>query len=264
MYIRKLIAVLFISLFFVLPCYARFSVNPSKFEGAIPPGGAYENIYIISNSRSTPVTIEVKWVDKTINPLTDDWLVLFEKEVTVEGNKSVRVPFKITIPENAQGEYNARVYFSQKTDPDLPNAIGIRYNNPIYVAVKGTEQYDFEIEKINISNNKYTLIDVLMKNTGNVHIRPKGTIDIMPVDDNTSDSYSFSFNENKWAIIPEESYIYSHGRFKTKLNLPDGKYRLAISIFAGKGEKIKKWSKEMSFVIDGHSAKIIDDNFNNK
>ncbi|RJP60249.1 MAG: hypothetical protein C4541_04165 [Candidatus Auribacter fodinae] len=164
----------FVLLFLPSLAYGNYGVEPSRIEGSMPAGKTYENVYVITNPQSHAISVELEWRDYTINPLAKDWLVLSQTKVTVEAQSSVRVPITITIPENAAGEYTARVIFTQIPDKSDQVKFAIRYNNPIYIKIKGTERYNFEVKNIQINNQKRFRVILETLNTGNVHIRPSG------------------------------------------------------------------------------------------
>lgn len=230
-----------------------YSVSPSKIEGSVPAGKHYENVFTVKNPSEHAITINVMFLERTINPLDKNWFKLEKDHVDVPAGESSEIKYSITIPEGSEGEYNARVIFSKEPAAKVMG-ISMRYNFPVYIAVSGTEKYDFNIENVSITNKKNTEISIDMTNTGNIHIRPKGTIKIVSKDS----EYSMIFNKRNWAIIPNEKYRYTN-KFKAPLTLPDGDYIAKIKITAGTEEKLKTWSDEINFTINDSAAIIISD-----
>jgi len=232
---------------------SSYSVSPSKIEGSIPAGQHYENVFTIKNPSDNPITINVMFLERTINPLDKNWFTLDKNQVDVPAGESSEIKYSISIPDGSEGEYDARVIFSKDPTAKIMG-ISIRYNFPVYIIVSGTEKYDFSIEDINITNKSNTEISINMTNTGNVHIRPKGTIKIVSKDT----EYSMIFNKRKWAIIPNEKYRYTD-KFKDPMILSDGDYIAKINILAGTEDKRKPWSDEIAFTVKDSVATIISD-----
>ena len=248
---KKLLFVLLITIFLSTPAYAGFYVQPNRFEGNMPAGETFENKFIITNSFDLPLNIVITYTDRTINPLDENWLTFPQTSITIPPNKHIYVPFKVTLPENAEGEYNAHIKFSQKPFDARPGAsmVAIHYTKPIYIAVEGTEKFDFTIKGPALKNTEKPEVKTILLNTGNVHIRPTGTITITNLNDE-ADQYSIKFNQNAWAIIPNEQYLYTDS---LKINHPikDGTYQLKIDIQAGIENKMIEKSKNFSFKISG-------------
>ncbi len=248
---------------FTTTVWARYSVQPNRFEGSMPAGATYQNEYTISNSLDIPLTLHVRWKDQTINPLSNDWLQLSTSTIVLKGKEEKKLPFTVTIPENATGEYNARVIFTPDPITARKGAMPlmIKYNLAIYMVVKGTENYNFTVEKIEFSNAKTELTNepafqcsTTLFNSGNVHIRPTGTIRLISQD--TAEEYTLKFNSNEWAFLPEENYTYTD-----KLDsgtLPDGTYDVNMEITAGTDDKIKSYSKTFQIKISGNDVSVIE------
>lgn len=254
---KKLLFSLLISLLLSAPAYAGFYVQPNRFEGNMPAGETFESKFIITNSFNLPLNILITYTDRTINPLDKNWLTIPQTFITVPANKYVYVPFKVTIPKNAEGEYNAHIKFSQQPFKARKGAsmIAIHYTKPIYIAVVGTEKFNFTIKESAFKNTAKPLVKTILLNTGNVHIRPTGTIKITN-ENNTSETYSAEFNQNKWAIIPQEQYLYSDS-LKLDTPLKDGTYKLAVNIKAGpEDKKIKKSSVHFFKISDGQVKQV--------
>ena len=254
---KKLLFSLLITLLLSTPAYSGFNVQPNKFEGNMPAGETFESKFIVTNSFDEPLKIVAIWTDRTINPLDEDWLTLPQAFTTVPANNHAYIPFKITLPENSEGEYNAFIKFSQQPFKAKRGAsrVAVHYTKPIYIAVEGTEKFDFSIKMNALKNTPKPEVKTILLNTGNVHIRPTGTIKITN-ENNTSETYSAEFNQNKWAIIPQEQYLYSDS-LKLDTPLKDGTYKLAVNIKAGpEDKKIKKSSVHFFKISDGQVKQV--------
>ena len=233
-----------------LPCSARVSIEPSKYEGAVPPGGVYSNDYSISNPNNYPLTIVIQWNDRTIGSLSETWLKFERTEVTVQPQSTQTASFTITIPENAEGLYYARVRFMEKIDPNVPNALGINYNFPIRIRVDGTEQYDYNIEKVELFNDGAFRCNVYLFNDSNVHLYPKGTIDII---DAKGTHYNAECKLPQGVILPQQLQVCK--TTVTEESLPDGEYTVSVSFVAG-DDKTVTCEKTVQFVIQDGNVQL--------
>ncbi len=241
---------------------ASVSVNPSRVEGKMPPGQTYKNKFTIKNPDKTKAIVNIEWNDRTIDPLTKDWLKLSTTTLEVGPEETVDLTYEINIPDNSSGEYNAWVSFTGKPVASLMGAaIALRVSIPIYVAVSGTEQYDYEISSVKITNSKKTEFKFKLKNTGNVHIRPTGTLSITSIDRN-NENYTLPFNDIKWGIIPRESTDYPC-KFKDPQTLLDGKYKAVLTISAGNNHQSRKMVKEFTFQIVGAKGNVQEEGITN-
>lgn len=244
-----------ISFLFCQSVYAGISVQPFRFEGKVPAGRSCEEKFLITNTADKPIIVQITWTDRTVKPLKKDWIIFNKTEVPIKANKSSALKFKINIPENAQGEYIAKVSFQEKPPKGGMLAFTIRYNLPIYITVTGTEKYEFQVSDVSIENKTRTNLRVFVSNTGNVHIRPTGEIKIVSLSRDKKE-YSMPFNRGKFVNIPEEAKYYDN-TFNDNSSLPDGKYKAVITIKANSEENAKTLTKEIKFLIKGKTAKIL-------
>jgi len=237
---------------FVNYAIAGVSIQPYRVEGKIPPGKSYEGFFTMYNTAKKQTKVSITWVDKTLKPLKKDWLVFPRETVKIPGGKSIKLVYKINIPEGAAGEYNARVIFEETTSGAMAS-LAMKYNFPIYIAVAGTEKYDYSIKNIEIINKDQMNFKITTKNSGNVHIRPAGNIEVVNKTDKSQ--YTIPFNPTKYGIIPEEEYVYECKLQKIKLT--DGKYKGKITLEAGEEGSIKKVTENFEFVVAGQTVTVI-------
>lgn len=247
--------VLLITIFFsTLSAYANIGVLPSRIEAKIPPTKSYENVFTINNKADSPTKVRVMWRDRSINPLVDDWLQLSDEVVEIPAGGTVEVGYKLFVPEGSTGEYNAWVIFTGEPIGQLMGAnLSLRISIPVYVAVKGAEQYDFKVKNLKISNKNPAQFSLYLINTGNVHIRPKGEITVIAK--NNKEKYSLPFNKVEWAIIPREGGEYID-KFDAPFTLPDGEYTANLYISAGEDHNKKEFRDTIEFQVTGEDVVI--------
>lgn len=257
--LKKVFIFSFFLLLNVSDAECSYSVNPRRFEGTIKPGNTYDNHFIIQNFFQEPLKLEISWVDQTDAPLAADWFTLKNNSIEIPAGASAPVDFSIAIPEGARGGYYARVLFSQQSD--LPNAITIRYSNPIYIIVPGTEEYGLEIENVHFKTDQSVIGMVFIKNTGNVHIRPSGSLLIESTDAGNV-TKTFSLNENERPVLPGQPKAFNI-RFSDNNALPDGTYKATAKMNLPKDQGAIQATYTTTFeikngtlVVPGHDVNV--------
>ena len=236
--------------------FAKYLLSPSRIEAKVPPGKSFEEKFEFKNPTDEIVRVKIHWADRTIKPLVSDWLKLSEEYVEIAPKATEIINYTVSIPENASGEYNAWVVTEETKDQITQGmaTFAVRMSVPVYVMVKGTEKYDFDIKKIVIKNNKKPVeMNFMLHNIGNVHIRPTGKIIITGID--SPKKYALKFNEIKWGIIPDQQTEYIT-KFNEEDELTDGKYKAQINIQAGDEGNMKEWEKEIVFEVKGIKVTI--------
>lgn len=180
-FIKKYI-VTFCLMFLCSLSFANFSVTPTVVNVSGVPGSSYENVYLVTNKFETPMTFTVtlsngNCFSENEGVDVNDWLQIEKMEFSLNPGETTKVPYKVTVNEKMKGSLCGRVKFSV----DQSSMINLSISVPIYVIVEGTENINFEIESLDLGksdrddNFYYSMV---IKNTGNVHIRHSGKIQI--------------------------------------------------------------------------------------
>jgi len=250
--------VLFVAVLSCNCCFAKVSVRPSRVEALVPASKGFEEKFFIKNIGDQPTKVNIHWTDRTKNPLIKDWLVLPDKQISIQPGEEKEVAYKVNIPKDAAGEYNAWFVVSDAKGPEIKMgaSIAVRTSIPIYIIVKGTEKYDFEIQNFNAwIKPSFSSFNIILRNTGNVHIRPTGKVKISALD--STQVYEMPFNEVGWGIIEGQNHEYVTKLPDEKI-LPDGKYKAEFTVKAGTDNKFKEISDEVLFTVNKNKTQIID------
>jgi len=238
------------------PSYGALSITPSRIEGKIPAGKSYENEFCITNTAKETNLAKFSWTDRTKNPADKNWFRILGESAEIPAGATVKVKYQISIPEGAQGEYNA--FFTIEDGKPAGNVMGatvaLRTSVPVYIAVRGTEKYSFEIKDIKVANGSQPMVNVIIRNTGNIHIRPEGTLKINKT--GTGESFELPFNDIKWGIIEGEQNDYITKLPKEK-KFTDGEYSASLDIEAGDEDNKYKLSKQFKFTVQGTKTEIL-------
>ena len=247
-------------------------ISPPIVEIYIRPGQSVEGKLVISNNQEETIMVNLElkdwWTQTTgiSSPGFDQWLKISKvKDMKIGPRKQKSIKYKVKAPSDARGELMAMVFFSfhSKRDPaGNPTKFNIemRHGAPIYVIIEGTEEVRTETKHVAsyFTHNSSTSpieFSLNLKNTGNVHVRPYGSISIYK-EDALLDSFDLQFGT---PIFPgqEERYFAK----SNVSNLEEGTYQAAFRVTAGvKGSIFENrilLDKTISFRVTNQDKKEI-------
>lgn len=234
---------------------AAVSISPSRVEAKVPPGEGFEEKFILKNMSDEPVGVNIQWSNRTPNVIDPEWLKIETDKIMLAPNEVKNVAYTVRIPEGASGEYNA--WFSISEDKSAGTVMGadiaLRTSIPIYVAVRGTEQFSFTVDTLIIRNKNAGSISLNLRNTGNVHIRPRGVVRLAHKENGIA--VDIPFNDGEWGIIAGQSHEYVT-KLPDDMSFENGTYTAAISIQAGYDDKVYEFSQTIEFSINGQTCEI--------
>lgn len=178
---------------------AGFSVSPPTFELAANPGDTIENTIRVENLSDFDITLKLSKKDflaigdEGAVELVEDngtfslasWIEFTESERTIAARKSALIPFKVNIPSNAEpGGHFASVVMGTVPKGDvgqsgatLSQEIGVL----LLLRIAGKANENATISSLTVPKfSEYGPInfELLVKNDGNVHVKPTGGITI--------------------------------------------------------------------------------------
>lgn len=201
----------------VLPGYQILSIQP----GAT----AYVQV-TLTNNEDKDLDILPGSKDWFVYPANEaykaeDWLVVQESEFKLKKDEVKQVTYKVTAPENAVGELVGMATFLTQGSP-----IRMKMSVAVYAVMKGTEEYDYEIVDVGLSQKPGRLSGIVeVENKGNVHMRIGGIIKV--------------FNKKKKRVanirIPSSQPVYPGKVTEVRgsisdFNLSRGRYYLETSL----------------------------------
>lgn len=188
-------------------------VQPAKLELKAPEGKTYNGVLTIVNHKNYDMDIilsssSYRYVftkntifpdDKAKLPSCQNWIKFEQDKYEVGPGESLRVNYSIIVPEKIGGEYLASILVDEKEvstpeitqkpkKQDMPAgrvkiAVTQRLTIPVYLIIEGTEKLAAEIKDFKLikDNQEQNIVEfqAKLKNTGNIHIRPKGNLIIM-------------------------------------------------------------------------------------
>ena len=202
------------------------TVNPIFFDLTANPGDTLSTKVRIRNNTTSPLPIKlsVKKMSGDLNgnlTLTDDnsdgslsWITFTSNKITLNPLEWTDVPFTITIPKSAAYGYYFAVTFTQDNTSPLKRtgaAITGAAAVPILLNVKKEgAKTEGKLIKFTTDSNFYEYPPIkfltTFENTGNVHIRPTGTIFIK--DFLGRDVTTLAVNQTQGTILPNAAKTF--------------------------------------------------------
>jgi len=165
---------------------AALQLNPARQEVSLSPGEtATVQIEAVNETAAAArVGVSVKnWflLSENAHIAVEDWLRADKEEFTLKPGEKQVVRFTITAPAAgkkgaaASGFLVGMASFMQ--DPAESGGVSFIMSASIYVLIKGTEKPDGTLDDLTLRREGESLQALaLLKNTGNLHLRPTGDI----------------------------------------------------------------------------------------
>jgi len=210
------------------------NVSPTRIEIVVAPSGGYENVLTVSNTQKGTLGITLRiedWCTARAVPEAANtaahlpWLQVEPKEFELGEAEAREVSFKVAMPSAVKGELSAMIFVEARPRDIAKGAVAVNTSIgiPIYVTAKGTQRYGAEVEDLRATRSAPLELAVIIKNTGNVHIRPKGTILIRNRWGRCV--AQTALNEYNYPVLPFSSRVIE---VKTKDRLKRGDYKAEV------------------------------------
>ena len=203
------------------------TVSPVFFDLSMNPGDSIdERIRIRNNTNSPiPIKIEVKKLvgdqnsQLTLSDTDEDgslsWIKFENQTFTARPQEWTNIPFTINVPQDAAYGYYYTINFTQ-VDPNKSEATGASLTGAVAVPIllnvrKDGAKAEAKLVKFAPDSfiNETLPVDftVVIENTGNIHIRPRGNIFISR--DGKNNIATLEVNPGQSGIIPQSSKEFS-------------------------------------------------------
>jgi len=233
---------------------AGVSVLPDRHIVSLMPEEEEVIMYQIYNSgdEDIDITIEPKAWSGIEDPY--QWLSLESDTVYVKAGESTPLIVKLSVPENIAGEQVAMLFLCYKDN--VESQLNIRNGIPLYMIVKGTKNYELNIEDAGVSYGRkgdfYDLnFIVRIKNTGNVHIVPDVKVIVKNSDGRTLNTMSL---KRSHIVLRDRAQIYRLGWREPGLR--DGIYKAEVAL--DYEDKIAPVMKEIEFHVSGNTIEKLE------
>ncbi|MCU0607358.1 MAG: hypothetical protein MUF78_08075 [Candidatus Edwardsbacteria bacterium] len=174
-----------------------FVLTPPRFEVTLASGATQTyNISVLNVDSTKPVKLRAYLMDWTLKPSGQlavskpgtvaysnaAWIDVNPAEFEVPPRAEQVVRFTVRVPDSSFGSRWSILYFESQPDTTQKAMIGMsfkaRVGSPIYVIVPGTEVKQAELVSFAYRRRDGRAHEFALRiaNTGNVHLRPKGTL----------------------------------------------------------------------------------------
>lgn len=244
---KKFLLPLFLILFSVSFSYAHLVIQPQRIESTVNPNVPIKGSYSVTNNYDGDVTVEItaimngEWSYKgNMDIPVDAWLKINPSKISIRKGETRTVLYTITPTANMQGSVAGQVTF--RANP--PNSfVHVLMSLPIHIINQGTERIEYSIDSISV-NERINRLDIGLKNSGNIIIKPVGTVTI----------YSGS-KKVKSVPVPESFSVFPDSvrkEFYADLpaDLKPGKYKAEVAIkLIGYSHLMKPVVRSMQFRV---------------
>jgi hypothetical protein len=246
------------------------NVSPGRIEINVAPRETYSRVITVRNSDNKAIEVKLRVEDwqKAVEGNADlrgeqkrgftrigtkkidtfEWLRLSPLEFGLQEDETKEVKLEVAVPKGAAGELNGMIFIEGRLKEIKEGAIGINTSIgvPIYVVIKGTERFKAEVEDLKVIISSPLQLAITIKNSGNVHIRPTGTIEVINTDAHglKTDSHGFivPLNEYNYPILPNSSRTLE---IRSNNKLEQGDYMAEIKM----GFADRKYKKRITVII---------------
>lgn len=232
---------------------AGISIAPDRHIVSLLPGEETVVKYQVYNSGSKDVNITIE--PEAWSGIKDpyEWLALEDDNAYVRAGESSPIVIGVSVPEDAVGEMVAMLFLCYKDTSE--SQLNIRNGVPLYLIVKGTENYGLDIDNIevtyiNTSNLNDLNVIIKIKNTSNIHIVP----DVKASIKNNEGKLLKDMSLTKPNIVLRgKTHSYRLGWRNPFLR--NGIY--TVTAILDYEDKIGKKSKEIQFSVSGKNIEML-------
>jgi hypothetical protein len=257
------------------PSVSALTISPPSLEFNLDPGQTVTQRIKLYNDESKPLTVYSSTANFTAQGETGEptfdlsaapsdlsaWITVADGPFTINSKDKIEVTATIAIPANAEpGGHYASIFFGpQPTAAAGDKQVNIKslIGSLAIVRVSGDVRERAAIAVFALNRTSTTLnrlpaeFFLRLNNSGNVHVRPAGTVTIKNLFGQTS--AVLTVNENKGAVLPETTRKFevawakaatpaATGNFFTEIgrewqNFGFGPYTAATDLTYGQGQQ---------------------------
>lgn len=179
-------ASLFLAMAGILPAGTFLDIRPGVVELSAPAGQTINGHFLISNSAPESlhyiIKVEDGWAQQVGGPSSvspEEWFFLkLPKNKIIRPNRAKKIPYRIKVPSQLNGEVLALVFFSAPPQAGSGQSVGIQFRHgiPVYLSAKGTEEATLSVKRsmAGFTPEGSLRFSVNLVLEGNAHVRPRG------------------------------------------------------------------------------------------
>jgi len=238
------------------------AITPPYFNVALAPGAVWESLVKFSNRSSYPITVFAR----TQNFRTDggsgveffiqdsaigtqsyelaSWLTLPKGELVVPAGSTIHIPFVISVPLDAEpgGHYAGIIVGSDEVGTSVPGGVGVSsaLSALLLVRVAGETNESGFIRNFSTRNfftqTQQETFTLEFKNTGNVHLEPRGEIVISNMFGKNRGRISLKSGNSFGHILPFSTREFSFDWQGESNYLDIGLYQARATLYYGEND----------------------------
>ncbi len=230
----------------------QFSIDPSRTELTINPGEKKNSYVTVTNTHESD-SVSIRAYVQDLIYLPDgsndfvkagstpwscaEWIKINPDEFYLLPDQEKVVKFQVKVPPEASGGYYGVIFFevlSKSAQQEASSAnVAVRIGSLVLVDIAGTAQYSAKITDLSVvesveEDSSGLDISCIVKNSGNILIRPTGTMQIL--DAAGVEESNLKLNPNEGGILPGTSRKFN---ISIDEDLEEGKYEVRSLIDYG-------------------------------
>ncbi len=212
--------------------FAGLNVDPVVLEAVVDKGVPAEQCFKLKNTGKIPLQVRVELDKKGKRDIgVADWFSVETDKLKLDPGQEKKVPYKIVLPEGAEGEYRCMVFFVADELGKQKSLLGIRFGVPVYAIAQNTVKLGAAVNKIKLKYDpaaKKMSGTVFVKNESNIHIRPQIDLEVLDAQGERKCVFNVPFGQ------PAQVGQTRPFMFSRRLDLVPGSYQLKARVDYGK------------------------------
>ena len=172
--------------------FMALDIKPEKLEMKVPQRGFRVHTFSFRNDERDTVEVRAYLKDLGYDPDGDlvmldssetgrscrEWISLEPQEFVIAPEKRQRLKFTLQTPSEGQGGYYACVVFDAVMKGSKEGVISTPFQIPVLLSVPPDLDEEGEIldVKVEASAGRPATVTALFKNTGSIHLKPRGRV----------------------------------------------------------------------------------------
>ncbi|MCG3204694.1 MAG: hypothetical protein KCHDKBKB_01409 [Elusimicrobia bacterium] len=158
------------------------SMTPSVQSFNVKPGESVGGEVSVTNTDGETlqiVPVTKNWFVLPANKAikVEDWLKMHSNSFELKDGETKKIKFTVKAPKKAQGELVGMLSF--RTKSDSRSTVEFMLSGAVYAVIIGTEKLSGDIRAMMVNPSTDSVqAGILVRNTGNVHLRPHGIMQI--------------------------------------------------------------------------------------
>ena len=162
-----------------------------------------------------------------------DWITAFPQAFTIAAGESQPVSFRVVVPDGGvSGMYWAMIFVQGSPRPQQRQGATVlaieRFGIKVYETIPGSEVLAGEVKSVRKVGNDPLTFRITFVNTGNIQLRPTGTINVISQNGETVRTLAI----DEFPLLPGKECILSVAD-NSASPLPTGIYRALVTVDYG-------------------------------